>query len=788
MHTLRIQPSTRISRSSDPLNNMRTQVFQCAVFLSGAAGLMYQTLWIRQLGFIFGSTTLSTSIVISSFFFGLAAGSLYFGKRADQCASPIRLYRNLELGIAGTALLVWAGLPLLDSGYALLYRSVWGSLLLVNALKFALTFALLCVPTFLMGGTLPVMTKAFVRSTEGFAGALGRVYAVNTVGAFAGLMVMAFLLIELLGLRGAYVASIASSLLSAGLASAAVRDAEFREVEAEEGVTTKGNAPAWPLFLLSLALGALGLGYEVLWVRLWSFISLHSAVTPIGRAPAELSSTYVFSFILGLFLIGISLGGGLVGRLRRTGLPPLKLLAWIELAIGAYTLLALAVEQMLHLDGLAAKLVEIAVIVLPITILMGMGFPLLASAFVDSQGRLGAQFGRFYAVNTLGASLGPLATGMLLIPFKGTYVGLALFGAANLLVAVLLAVHTVPGWNQAVRVRALRISGVIGGLALAGLLAAPFQFSFSRIESKGTNILFEEDNHVGHTMVMDAGSGARSLIVNNNAVSLSHASSPFGEFTIQIPIALLGRKPEDILILCVGTGGSWKSTIRYDARVVAVDINPAVFRGMAYIHSPEVMIALGATNMQPVVNDARNYLLLDDRKYDLINIDPAPPITQPGMVNLHTREFYQLAKARLKPSGILYQRFSANVDSELLYKALLRSISDVFADVTVWSVVSGGVDVIASDAPLKVLHGRPELIDLELFATAEQYFVCGRREVARYVAGVPAVTDDRPLLEYHLLRRMAAKQGYDYPWLGAGRNREELMSLKRPMWDYIRKE
>lgn len=765
-----------------------TRIFLCAVFLSGAAGLMYQTLWIRQLGFIFGSTTLSTSIVISSFFFGLAAGSLYFGKRADQCPSPVRLYRNLELGIAGTALLVWMGLSLLDSAYALLYRSVWGSLLLVNLLKFVLTFALLCLPTFLMGGTLPVMTKAFVRDTEGFAGSLGRVYAVNTVGAFAGLMVMAFLLIELLGLRGAYAASIVLSLLSAGLASVAAGGPGLREAPAEEVATTKSNATAWPLFLLSFALGALGLGYEILWIRLWSFISLHSATTTIGRAPAELSSTYVFSFILGLFLIGISLGGGLVERLRQTGLPPLRLLAWIELAIGAYTLLVLPIEQTLQFDGLAAKLVEITAIVLPITILMGMGFPLLASAFVDSQGRLGAQFGRFYAVNTLGASLGPLATGMLLIPVKGTYTGLALFGAANLLIAVLLAIHTASNWKDSVRAKGLRITGVIGGVALIGLLFTPAQFSWLRPEVKGAKVLFEEDNHVGHTLIVERETGAKVMIVNNYSVSQRLANNLPRDATIQIPVALHGRKPKDVLILCVGTGGSWKSTIQYDARVVAVDINPAVFRGMVFIHPPEVTTALGATNMHPVVNDARNYLLLDDRKYDLISIDPAPPITQPGMVNLHTREFYQLVKARLKPGGVLCQRFSTNVDSELFYKALLRSISDVFKDVTVWNFLAGGMDVIASDEPLKVLHGRSELIDPQLFEMAENYFICGQREVAEYVEGVAPVTDDRPLLEYHLLRRLAAKCGHGPPWLGAGRNREELLSLKRPMADYIRKE
>ena len=770
---------------------MRTGFLLAAVLLSGAAGLMYQTLWIRKMGFIFGNTTISISLVLSSFFFGLAAGGLWIGKRADRTGSPLRLYALLELGIAFSAFLVWAALPFLDDVYVYLYRSFLGqNLLAVNALKFGLTFGLLALPTILMGGTLPVIARCYVRRVDQFAASLGLVYAVNTVGAFFGLMLMAFILIECLGLRGAYSVSLICSLLSAGLARAAVPGTQREALvvaEAEEAPSGGGPPAADPrgalrlLYGLSFVTGGIGLGYEVLWIRLWSFISLHSDKTPIGRAPAELSSTYVFSVILGMFLVGISLGGALVSKLG-PGKPLLRL-SRVQALIGVYTLLTLAAEQMLYLDGLGWKLFEVAMVVLPTTVLMGIAFPLLASAFVTAPGTMGDRFGRFYAVNALGCSVGPLLVGMVLVPQKGTYFCLAFFGIANLAIAFLLRLESSERGRRH-RLRAL--AAVVS--VLIGCLFVPVPHSLFRSYGEGVKVLFEEDNHVGHSLLLEYPGGGKSLVINNYAVSSRNPGSPFGDLSIQLPVALMGRPPKDILVLCVGAGNSLKSSLSYDASVVAVDINPAVFQCLPMIHTPEVAQQIRSGRVQEVVNDARNFLMLHDQYYDIINIDPAPPITQPGMVSLHTREFYELAKARLKPGGVLFQRFSMNVDSEILYKALLRSIADVFQDVTVWDFIGGGLDIVASDRQLSVLHGGPELISDEMFARAHRYFLCGREEVAVYTNEVPAVTDDMPVLEYHLLLRWAAARGEGYPWDGPRHNRDEIMGLTRPMAAYIRRE
>jgi len=765
--------------------------FLLAVLVSGGAGLMYQTIWIRRLGFVFGNTTLSVSIVLSSFFFGMAAGSRWFGKRADDSKSPISLYRNLEIGIALTALLVALLLPALNSVYIGLYRSVFGrSLLLVGIAKFSLTFFLLSIPTFLMGGTLPVMTKCYARSKESFAVSLGIVYGINTIGAVLGLVLMAFVLIELLGLQSSYIVAICMSCVSAVLANLARTKNHVPEVEAEiettrdEPLIEERRTASWWLYALSFLSGAISLGYEVLWIRLWSFLSLHSAETEIGYPPAEFSSTYVYSGILGLFLIGISLGGILVKWIRRPEVSPLLQLGWVQIAIGSYTILTLAVERFLLLDGLAIKLVEIAFIVMPTTVLMGIGFPLLASAFINAIKHSGRQFGDFYALNTLGASLGPIFVGLVFIPLKGTYSCLAFLAIMNLLTGALLLVHALRSTSR----KALWSVSSAGAIALVVVAIVPFPALIPHTRG-GFKVLFEEDNHVGHTLVVEYDNGFKDVAVNNYAVSTIDPSHTFGSLTMEIPVSLYGKVPEDILVLCVGSGGSWVSTLKYQlASVTAVDINPAVFRCMPLIHSEEVLKKLRQPRMRPVVADARNFLLLDAKQYDIINIDPAPPITQPGMVNLHTSEFYALASRRLKPGGILYQRLSTNVESEILYKALMRSIADVFKEVTIWRFLEGGVDIIASDSPLNLLHNDRQLISQRVFERAHLYFECGRKEVDAYTTEMPPVTDNKPFLEYHLLERSGVYSKYNADWSGVSNNRNELARLKRPMADYIKRE
>jgi spermidine synthase len=726
----------------------RNLSFRVAVFLSGAAGLLLQTLWVRRLGFIFGNTTTSVSLVLGSFFFGMALGSRLFGKRIDASRSPLAVYARLELAIGAAAAAVWFVLPALEPLYIWLYRISNGDFAATNAAQIAITFVVLVVPAALMGATLPTMVRYVTRDENAVATSVGSIYATNALGAALGLVAGSFLLIELFGLSGCYAFAIALNVTAALLAFAQSRRTAPVERAAPVPHGTTKPAGGW-LYGLAFATGFLGIGYEVLWIRLWAFISLHSADSPIGRAPAEMSSTYVFSFIVFLVVAGIGLGGFLAKFARRAGRSHLEDFARVQVVLGIWGLAAVIVEPLLVFDRLSIKLLEVSLIVFPMAILMGIGFPLLAAHFVQRVETAGEAFGKFYSVNTLGSCVGPIVAGLLLIPLLGTHAALLCFAVANLGLAIIAFAisqeHERPGVTR---------RAVLGAVAVLLItLVVPFP-SRTRFAAPGSpQVILEEDNSVAHTLVLASGTG-RQLVVNNHAVSGIDPRNPFGRAAIQIPAALLARKPESILVLCVGAGGSWAGTIRYDANVVAVDINPTVFRAMPLLHPPQRYQQMIGAKMQPIVGDARNFLLLDQRQYDIINIDPAPPITQPGMVNLHTTEFYRLARARLKPGGVLIQRFSGEPDSEAFYPELLRSIADVFPEITVWAFLSRGVDVIAADHPLQTFTTSEDRIEKRIAGVAPNTFLFGRAEVDEYVKNARPVTDDRPALEFNILSRL----------------------------------
>jgi predicted membrane-bound spermidine synthase len=742
--------------------------------LSGAAGLLLQTLWVQRLGFTFGNTVVSANLVLGSFFFGMALGSRFFGKRADRSASPFRFYAFLELGIGLAAIAIWFALSALEPFYVQIYRASGGNLTTTYIIQLVLTFVVLSLPTILMGATLPAMVRCATHDANRIAISVGGVYSLNAAGAALGLIAGAFVLIELYGLRGCYAIAISLNLASAILAALAARRSALAQPSTVV-VAEEHSVPRW-MYALAFGTGAIGIGYEVLWIRLWAFVSLHSVENQVGHAPAEMSSTYVFSFIVFLVIAGIALGGTLVRFLHRADRSHLEGFAIVQAAMGMWGIAGVTIERVLTFDSLTAKLLEMTLVIFPMALLMGLSFPLLAAAFVRNLEESGDRFGRFYSANTLGSCAGPILAGLVLLPTRGTYPSLTLFAVTNLVAAAILV--------AVARGKQVRRTIAIGTAIFLIVLIAPLPRMTVFTGPDAPKVIFEEDNSVAHTLVLDGGNGSRSLIVNNHAVSGVNPAHAFGRASIQIPTAFLGRVPKDILVLCVGTGGSLAATLRYDANVVAVDINPAVFRAMPLLHPPDRYRRLTSDRVHRVVGDARNFLLLDERKYDVINIDPAPPITQPGMVNLHTVEFYRLAKARLKPGGILIQRLSGGPDSEAFYPELLRALADVFPEVTVWSFLSRGVDVIASEKPLHVFHDHPALIDADIARVAPRTFLFARPELEQYVARATAVTDDRPSLEFNILSRWNEDR-FESARL---RNLEELQAARVPMERYVTTE
>ncbi|HYV06201.1 MAG TPA: fused MFS/spermidine synthase, partial [Blastocatellia bacterium] len=452
------------------------RVILLCFFLSGASGLIYQVVWVRELVLVFGATTFAVSTVLTAFMGGLALGSYLLGRRAEGLTRPLRLYGFLEIGIGLYGLAV----PLIFATLTSVYHSFWQwlhlSFLALSVVRFLFASAVLILPTALMGATLPVLSSYYARDQKRIGLRVGLLYAVNTFGAVIGAAATGFLLIPLLGMRSTTGVAAAINIL---LGVVAIRLARADRPEFATSPELAGDEPAQStaelpvekrsvrdrarstaslirstarqvlrvhrvaaLFAFAIS-GFVALSYEVIWSRVLALI--------IG------SSVYAFSIMLTTFLIGLAVGASIASRFVDRIKNPILIFAGIELGVGV-TCLAGAylfndlpyvfVQLYRWVDStswsvllFARFLISSLVMIVP-TLLLGSLFPLVvrivSSGESDTNRTGGRSAGEAYAANTIGAIAGSFASGFVLIPWLGLLGSLRLCAALNFVVAAAL--------------------------------------------------------------------------------------------------------------------------------------------------------------------------------------------------------------------------------------------------------------------------------------------------------------------------------------------------------------
>ena len=418
-------------------------------FFSGAAGLVYQVVWTRMLTQIFGNTTYAIATVLSAFMAGLAIGSYLFGQIADRGKNDFLLYGILEAGVGIYGFLVPWIFQMAQKVYGPIFGLNESYPFLFNLVLFFLSFVLLVFPTMLMGATLPVLSRFFVRSFAQFGRRVGDLYATNTLGAVIGCAAGGFFLIPTLGMRRTvFVAASVNLVIAAAiLLIDRLRDKTPLEIvpptAAEETATAESQGSsklAW-VVLVSFALsGFASLVYENAWTR--------SLTLVIG------SSIYSFSTMLVTFLIGLALGGFIYARVLGGREARLNTFGLIELWVGLSALatiplferLPLIFVRLLHGFGdtftvfLYLQIFLSALVMFIPTVLLGMTFPLVARLFTQSVYRVGSGVGSSYAANTVGAVLGAFAGGFILIPNLGVQNTIIFAVVLNLLIGAWLVI------------------------------------------------------------------------------------------------------------------------------------------------------------------------------------------------------------------------------------------------------------------------------------------------------------------------------------------------------------
>src|SRR6266404_1454601 len=420
---------------------------QLCFFLSGAAGLIDQVVWTKALGQLFGYSAYAVATVLAVFMGGLALGSVIFAQWRPRNKSGIALYSWMEFAIAASALLSLPGIALVKQLYLASYPHRGGSAATLLALRFFGSAMVLALPTVLMGGTLPVLLGGVAREVKQLGIRAGRFYAVNTAGGVAGTIAAGFFLIPRMGLRLTLITAVILNVIAGLLAQ---RIAQPIAVASEDVRAKRAKVQSSALYLVCFAaVGATAIAYELSWTRLLA--------TPLG------SSTYAFSLMLAVFLLGIAIGSALFEKwFRKKHEASAGVFAVTQFAIAAALLFSLWMyreipDVLLFLlrkfdenftSLVAAQAVTCALALLPSTMLFGFNFPAVlalvsgSSRLSTEKGRsLSSSVGRAAAANTSGAILAAIAGGFFLLPWIGSFRLVALAASVNVAIGVILSVN-----------------------------------------------------------------------------------------------------------------------------------------------------------------------------------------------------------------------------------------------------------------------------------------------------------------------------------------------------------
>ena len=684
-----------------------------AAFLSGASALLFEALWFRQAGLAFGNGLWASSIVLSSFMAGLAVGSGLAARAAARLERPARTYAALELAIGLSGLALVALLPLLPELLAPALRALGEGGWILQAVRFATAFALLVLPAVAMGATLPVLVRAVATREADFGRVLGRLYGWNTLGAVVGAASSELVWLPALGVFGSGVAAatlnVAAAVL-AGLAARPLARVAPREAPAERrGVSLRAGRLLGASFLA----GAIVLALEVVWFR---FLSLYLATTSLA-----------FSVMLAVVLAGIGLGSlGAAAWLRRR--PDAEgSVAGLALVSGALCVLCYAgfegvlASAGVRKSGRPGDVLALALpLVFPVASLSGALFVLLGRKLGEQLGEEARSTGLLVLANTAGSMLGPLLAGFVLLPRLGMEVSLFLLSGAYGFVA-LLALGPLPATLRSGPLLAAA-AAFLGALVLfphGRMDRAYLDVIARRLESRGERIVAVREGHLEtiqyaersflgeplfHRMVTDGYSMSATTL----------QSKRYMELFTYLPAALHPRL-ERALLISFGVGMTAASLVSLDEleRLDVVDISPEVLEMSEVVFPDPADHPLRDPRVHIHVEDGRHFLQTTTERFDLITGEPPPP-AYAGVVNLYTREYFDLVRGRLAEGGLASYWLPVGQLREIDARAIVAAFCGAFATCTLWVGTAPDWILLGAREPLAPV--RPEG-PARLFAT-----------------------------------------------------------------------
>ncbi|MBT5550115.1 MAG: fused MFS/spermidine synthase [Nitrospina sp.] len=788
------------------------------LFASGAASLVYELIWFRHLVLVFGASLYALSAVLCAFMMGLAGGAWVMGRvlsRAGNELDPEKLIRGYGLleGLIGLyALFFPLGLSFLETLYPLILPASgqvgWG----VHLLEFLLSTLLMLPATLLMGATLPLVgCWATGNQKQNVFTQVSRLYGVNTFGAVFGCLFAQFLAIRLWGVQGATGVAVGLNAVvfilclsrpkifyAADSSSSPIKVKPNKNKKKQESEVSPSIS--FLVFIMFFYSGLVSLSSEILWTRILVF--------PLG------STLYSFALILATFLLGIAIGSLTANKLLGQSHRVLKFVS-IEIAIGVFCIAilpvlsnltewtALADQYFYSLDPSPGKtfliraLFAFGLMFIP-TFGFGLLFPLANHIYSYRFQGVGKILGNTYSINTVGAVLGTILTPFVFIPLLG--IRLSLY--------VIYAVLILFGLYILGRVRECRSSSMVmmlGGVFIILVLGKTYwvpeietqkagQGNFARLEvnvpAERIRLLdYKEGEYSTISVVEDKESRARTIYLDGFStatVSSAFSGSTYMQAMGFVPMAL-HPSPKRVLVIGFGTGNTMGTASLFPgAEVHGVEIDKNVLEFSKWFAQWNHDV-LNRPNTKMFIQDGRAFLKWSQSTYDVIIMEPMSPL-QAGVVNLYSREFYELALSHLKEDGLLVQWLPLHLIGPEDARSITHTFQQVFPEFSVWnSFLTRIVMLVGSRKPVtldknhfETLMDSPELkkmaveMKVNSFLDFADFFITEGKRLSPFLKGAGEITDDAPLLEFSSVSLLPPLQ-----W----ETDESFLNLLRPRLD-----
>ena len=754
------------------------------VFLSGFSALIYQILWMKQLGLLFGNTSHAAGATLAAFFAGLAVGSWFWGKRSTQSRNPLRIYAVLELGIAITALLYFVVIK----GYHFIYPEVFESvhsgawLLLI---KFLLALVLIFPPAFCMGGTIPVMGQYVIRNPSRFGSTSALLYGINTLGATLGALMAGFFMPLWFGFRVTCFIAMGITLILAVLAFLVSRSSSAsREVVAGEDETLAAESSAvdgnkfdknrFALTAICFMSGFGVLALEVLWTRMFSLVLENSVVLSCLAGGSLISSVLarrkwspqtVLAVLLGLSGMAIALTPTVFMNVTDSFQFQAVKATWLDFVFLIFKKCAL-------------------IIALP-ALVLGAVFPYLMKTEEQYATSAGRSLGRLATINTLGAILGSLVCAFLLLECFGLWRSMQIMGVIYFLMAI-----GMPSVRGRVGIAMKGVSAV--GLVLLFTGLNPSQLPVTGVlEMRKDEVTIKAWEGSDCTVSVVRGNDGLAIKINSDYGLGSTGARVRQACQAEIPLML---KPDakSVFFLGMGTGISAGAALsdRFPQveRVVTCELSPNVIAAskefMTNVDGVDLTNGLFTDPRSTVLTeDGRHYLMATKEKFDIIDADLFVPYHS-GAGSLYTTEHFESVKQRLKPGGIFVQWVPVYQVTDFEFHVIGRTMLEVFDQVSILRCDFAPFNEVVAfvghydDTPLAACgiddtqikqrfiegNGQYDIYQTLNPQTALVYYGGNVTASKKLFAGYPVNTDDKPVIEY-MAPKYYRNQGKDeMPW------------------------